>query len=535
MDKQSGILSIGNGCDWSFVNGDWRDGETGLIEVPEAKNDFEQFHYAFNRESAYGDVRVKFEFLLTPHSDIGVVLRAKSESSFRLLHLPNCAQAFRAQHFWAALSKMDSSGYLRHVKLEMVRRVPSNPEVWLTAEVSLVGSKVSVVIGDHGSFEAQDEEMPETGHIGLFMVGGAQIRNVTVEGTPANSDWDETVHQAQNWFFPLPGTEYGLAQKTINLLRLPDGELVINLVSQERSYDGKSTPLLIRSGDNGHTWTDPEPLQVLPKNGDWLSASLHLTPAGRMIAILRTGDQKNLEGYRAAESQDGGRTWSQPEALDFGPMPEKMKTLSVQSPVNLSDGSMISFMLGVYDLSDPDLPIGVWGAHHIRAFCARSTDDGRTWSAPVSVDNSAGLGTTVMTGNLDLTEVSGAETGDGKIMALIRPIYSPWMWETWSTDKGQSWGPCVRGPFPGYAAPKMLRTASGKLLVAHRMPSMTIHCSQDDGHTWDQGTQIDAALWVMGEMLEVEPDLVLYVYRTEGRMRAQFIRVTDSGLVPVSR
>jgi hypothetical protein len=83
----------------------------------------------------------------------------------------------------------------------------------------------------------------------------------------------------------------------------------------------------------------------------------------------------------------------------------------------------------------------------------------------------------------------------------------------------------------------MLRTAGGAVLVAHRLPSMTVHCSRDDGHTWDNGTLIDGAVWVMGGMVEVEPDLVLFVYYDahESLMRAQFIRVTRSGLMPRGR
>ncbi|MBC8236247.1 exo-alpha-sialidase, partial [bacterium] len=138
-------------------------------------------------------------------------------------------------------------------------------------------------------------------------------------------------------------------------------------------------------------------------------------------------------------------------------------------------------------------------------------------------------------GSMDLTEVCATQIGDGRIMALIRPIYSPWMWETWSDDGGMTWGPCIRGAFPGYATPNMLRTSSGAILVAHRMPSLTIHCSLDDGMTFDQGTMIDSGLWCMGSMIEVEPDLVLYAYMDsfESLMRAQFIRITATGLEPV--
>jgi len=79
--------------------------------------------------------------------------------------------------------------------------------------------------------------------------------------------------------------------------------------------------------------------------------------------------------------------------------------------------------------------------------------------------------------------------------------------------------------------------ALGVLLVAHRLPGCTIHASHDDGVSWDTGTQIDSAIWVMGSMIEVEPDRVLYVYwdSFESSMRAQFIRVTPRGIVPEAR
>src|SRR5262249_9843829 len=143
-------------------------------------------------------------------------------------------------------------------------------------------------------------------------------------------------------------------------------------------------------------------------------------------------------------------------------------------------------------------------------------------------------------GNLDLTEPVGFEAADGAVMCLIRPIYSPWMWETWSHDQGKTWGPCVRGPFPGYAPSAPVKTASGVVLFPTRFPGLTLHHTRDDGMTWDEGgggTYIDASIWAMGALLEVEPDVVLFVYMNndESQLRAQFIAVTAKGLEPVRR
>jgi hypothetical protein len=203
----------------------------------------------------------------------------------------------------------------------------------------------------------------------------------------------------------------------------------------------------------------------------------------------------------------------------------------------LRDGAVLAFGLSGHISTLEKANIWQWGSHHCQAFATRSEDNGRSWSERVNIDN-PGL-TQVTKGeqigsNLDLTEVCAAETASGKILALIRPIYSPWMWEASSDDGGRTWGPVVRGPFPGYATPNMLRTDSGAILVPHRHPNLTVHTSLDDGRTFDQGTRIDSGVWAMGSILEVEPNLVLYIYFDSylSRMRGQFIRITPEGIEP---
>src|SRR5262245_18631352 len=106
-----GFLSVGDAARWQFVNGPWRDGESDTLTLPEETRAIDGtamqgLHFAFDRSGAFADVRVKFEFCLQPHSDAGIAFRARDESHFYLLHFPNCGQACRAQHFWAAFSRM---------------------------------------------------------------------------------------------------------------------------------------------------------------------------------------------------------------------------------------------------------------------------------------------------------------------------------------------------------------------------------------------------------------------------------------------
>ncbi|MDP6107613.1 MAG: exo-alpha-sialidase [Candidatus Brocadiia bacterium] len=535
MESCRSLLRIGDGRDWRFAGGDWADGEGGLLSVREEQSRAESdgmqgMHFAFARNLSFQDCTVRFEFRLLGHTDAGIILRAQDESHFDLVHFPTCGQAARAQNFWVVLSKMDGSGYLRQVKMEMMRRVPSTKGVWLRAEVNIVGRRIIVRVGDHGRFEAEDDTYAAPGHPGVFLCSpyppGAQIRNVVVEGAPAPiPPWHEAVRQPTNWAHPVP-TAGKIWQCPLGMVRFPDGELLLNYEAHSekaRAERARATSYAVRSLDAGRTWSEPEEVS-------WNRP--HLTPAGRLIRLFESG-----ESWVTAESPDRGHTWFDPAPTN---LPTAMPGLTSFHPgplFNLADGAMLAFGGGRHELNDAALNVWTWGALHCQKFAFRSEDDGRTWSEAVNVDTPGfDAEGKALDGNLDLTELSPMQLSDGRIMVLIRPIYSPWMWETWSHDGGRTWGPCVRGPFPGYATPNVVRTACGALLIAHRLPWLTVHCSLDEGRTW-QGTIIDSGTWAMGAMREVEPNVVFYVYwdSFELSMRAQYLRVTPSGLEPVRR
>jgi len=77
----------------------------------------------------------------------------------------------------------------------------------------------------------------------------------------------------------------------------------------------------------------------------------------------------------------------------------------------------------------------------------------------------------------------------------------------------------------------MLCTSSGALILAGRFPGLGLHVSHDGGMTW-RSYRIDQTLWACGTLFEVEPDIVLYVYMTAGKLRGQFIRITADAAEP---
>ena len=206
--------------------------------------------------------------------------------------------------------------------------------------------------------------------------------------------------------------------------------------------------------------------------------------------------------------------------------------------VETEDGTLLRFLLGGAKEPSKFTNVVTWGTTHCKAYAIRSTDGGKSWSAPIELDQPAWTGTPrgSIIGSLDLTEPTGVAIGN-KVTVVIRPVYSPMMWQCWSDNAGATWDAAARATFPGYAQ-SMVRTKSGAILVAHRFPHYSINLSRDNGLNWDEGTIIDYPNWAMGCAVEVEPDVVLCTYMNAYRdkpLLAQLIRVTDSGIEPVKK
>ena len=202
------------------------------------------------------------------------------------------------------------------------------------------------------------------------------------------------------------------------------------------------------------------------------------------------------------------------------------------------DGALIRFLYNAVESDSPYDKIGSWGSEHCKAMAFRSTDGGDTWSGPIELDRLAGYKTPrgSVPGALDFTETTGVAIGN-TVTTVIRPIYSPWMWQCWSDDAGATWDTATRTTFPGYAQ-SMIRTSSGAILVAHRNPNYSVNVSRDDGLNWDAGTVIDYPAWAMGCMVEVEPDVVLITYMNDSReqpLLGQLVRVTPERIEPIAR
>ncbi len=503
---------------WSYVNGAWAENDEGIITPPAVPA---ADRLAFYVGRMYSDVEAELEFRWDiNHCGAGLVVRAQDPTHYYLVHFPCCGQCNRAEHFWAAISKVDDSGWVEILKMDMLHGVASEQDIWHKARVVVEGNEIRLWV-DGRPFPVVQDDTYKSGYVGLEGWGyagpGSSFRNVRVRGQEiAPRPWNDALQPPQNWFNPYPQGD--AQQSPSGITRAPNGDLLLAL-----------NPVgLLRSLDNGRTWT---PVEAEGWPGGWI----HTMRDGRLITLFNSDGELLL-----AESTDNGKTWSAPEKTERAPFvpPENAPDArlgGVQGLMELNDGTLLGFQVSSIPGHGGESGFNIWEWGMWSGYAAwsiRSTDGGHTWSAPVPLNGPPAIGQ-----KYDLVECSSnIQTKEGKVLSLVRPIYSPWLWEVWSENNGESWGPATSGPFPAYNNAVLPHaTASGALLMGGRMPALGLHVSHDSGMSWKH-YRIDTVIWAGGVMYEVEPDVVLWVYMGEYApnpdARAQFIRVTPDGVEP---
>ena len=522
-------LKIGDGSAWHFPAGDWGEHEDGVIHPPDLRNLHSR---AFYTQAAYTDLTAEFEFngnyRETGTGDAGLILRATDANHFYLVHFPWGGQQLRAKHFWAAVAKVDGDGYLRNIAAEWVPGVPSETDRWYKVRVEAEGPEIRVWVDGRHAVSVTDDAY-QGGCVGLAGYGWYFFRNIRISGAEVPPPpWDDAME------IPVHHFTVGLSSdKMPSGCVAPNGDVLL-----------AAGNLVVRSKDKGRTWGPPE---TLPENLGEVTdygSTMFSSPEGRLIVMVyRTQAQveRDVPEILIAESADNGLTWSDPAPAEVAPdWPAQPKSLTPYGPlIENHDGVWMRFLLGgVKEENDTFTDVRTWSSIHCKAYVIRSADGGQSWSAPIELDRpswcNAARGT--IPGSLDFTEPTGVVMGSA-VTVLIRPVYSPYMWQCWSYDGGATWDAAVRATFPGYAQ-SMARTASGAILCAHRYPLHSVNVSYDDGLHWDAGTVIDYPAWAMGCMVEVEPDVVLATYMNAQRSQpllAQLIRVTPDVIVPVPR
>lgn len=507
--------------DWSFVGEPWGQGADGLINTA---GDAVDENLAFYTAQAFGDFEAEYEFRWDCVWTSGAfVFRAQNARHYYVLDFPAVGQQYRAEHFWAMLSTVDDSGFRKVLAMPLVPGVTSAIGVWHHVQVQVHGEQIDIKIDKRPVISIRDATYTQPGYVGLNTynaIGGdgekSTFRNVRINGAPVSAPaFADQPAPVFAWQSAHPDPSQGCGR----IVRTDNGDLLVS--------SGENR--LLRSADNGATWVADDPLP------EEVQIGLPYTTVEGQLAMVRTSHPGLPAQILKSTSQDQGRTWSPYRQVGDVTLPDSYpyENFSAGSMIQTRDGRLV--LMGNSSGNYKDIrKAGRCVIHHdaLGSFCVCSDDGGETWSEAVDIDgppHDERYWLFMKCG----CEISGTELADGTLLTINRPIWSPFVWESRSSDGGHTWTPMTRGPFSLYAAcSAMVTTTSGAVVIGGRFPALAVQVSRDNGYTW-QCHQTDTAAWANGSMLEVEPDVVLYVYGGRQELRYQRLRVTPDGLEPV--
>lgn len=311
------------------------------------------------------------------------------------------------------------------------------------------------------------------------------------------------------------GPAAGTYQAFPDACRLKDGSILcvfyggyghISLPTADWPKGGRVC--MVRSRDEGRTWSAPEVL--FDDADDNRDPHIAQTSDGTLwcsfFSYRKKGDKVEYD-TNVVCSRDGGETWE-----------TKARTLAPgwaeSAPVReLPDGT---YLLGVYTEDGASWYGGV----------LRSTDRGKSWSAPVPIGKDAGL-------PLD-AETDVIRLKDGTLYAALRSSKINMHYAT-SADEGLTWSAVKDIGFKAHC-PHFTRLSTGEILLCHRLPATSLHVSRDDAKTWQGPYQVDTVGGAYPSTVELKDGSVLIVYYEEGQgsaIRAQRFRLTPEGIEPV--
>ncbi len=224
-----------------------------------------------------------------------------------------------------------------------------------------------------------------------------------------------------------------LTSDTGRLTVLPNGEVLALLCRCERDAhpeEGLTNPanlgfvptrfLLLRSADNGRTWSQPRPV-VPPVEGSSFEMCCPVTPLSDGRWLLPTSTWRGWDGHcpggmRAVAfvSEDRGATW--PYHLEVMADPQRRVIYWESKIVELPDGRLLATAWAYDEAAARDLP------NHY----ALSPDRGHTWTPPLST-------------GLQGQTLTPLVLSDGRILSVYRRTDWAGLWAQLARLEGNTW------------------------------------------------------------------------------------------------
>ena len=462
--------------------------------------------FAFLKAPAFGDVSLSASYRVDADKGVlavGFALGSTDSLHFTYVHYDKSS---------AILCHTDNSNDWNEIKRTGAVHVPGT---WYRATFERKGTTLRVHFDGKLLFEAP---APNTaaGLVGFYAnQTTAHLKDIVVTGMPASLEkpW-AAVKRPRNWIHVCTDAGAGAYEAFPDVCRLADGRLMcvfyagyghVSLPNEALPKGGRVSYCL--SSDEGRTWSAAHTLYDGPH--DDRDPSIAQLADGRIVCNFFSlkstpGEKRSWTGLGSwlVTSRDAGKTWdTEPRQIAAG--------YYCSAPVRpLPDGRL---MLGLYKEEAGT----ACGAVSI------STDQGESWGAPIDIPN-GGV-------RLDAeTDVLLLKNGD--IFAALRGrSVSAW---SVSKDGGNTWSVAKLFGFPGHCH-YLLRAPGDIILMAHRLPSTSLHYSLDEGRTWSENVLVDTVGGAYPSMVELRDGTILIVYYEEGggsSIRAKRFRATPQGI-----
>lgn len=263
--------------------------------------------------------------------------------------------------------------------------------------------------------------------------------------------------------------------------KLSDQELVVVFREAERRNEGvthldsSSRAVLARSLDGGRSW-QREGLVYDDEDGIQDPSLTKLRDGTLMANFFKWQVMKEepfrhqVKGTFLVSSKDNGKSWS-----DLMQLPNEQYSWLATSDA-------------VLELPGGRLLVPVYGnlpGEGRRALAAISGDKGNWHLSTMAFDPLQ---------NMDFVEPALALLPDGKIICMLRVEKTEqYLWQTYSTDGGETWSTPKRTPIWGFP-PQLLVLHDGRILCSYgyRRPPYGVRAclSEDGGKRWDLQNEI---------------------------------------------
>ena len=254
------------------------------------------------------------------------------------------------------------------------------------------------------------------------------------------------------------------------LARMPDRSLVCVLYTGgRREPDTNNVVAVVRSTDDGETWTRPQVVFSHPHRACWATELNTLGERPELVFQTFDGNTyySNLRPFRTW-TEDNGKTWTPP--VSYNGLPQSFTT---RQGLRLADGAIVHPIYwqecrGVFDgwvsYTERGVDFSDWhrnGQWWFASGSIRSDDGGSTWTFAAVPQAGARKGRM-----LDQWEPAIVEIAPGKLKMFVRVGSDERvLWESESVDGGRSWTRLHPGEIANPGTKMQVLSHKGKVIL----------------------------------------------------------------------